>query len=144
MTGCCANACPLVALAAGCVVIASFVATGGGASNTTTPAVPVTPSVLALIVVVPADIAVTVAVVSLIAATAGFELAHLIGKPLTVLPDESMTVTVACVFCPTRNCDDTRLTSNTLTFSGLLVIASEWHATTARTIRNRTTRQRDA
>jgi hypothetical protein len=124
-------------------VIASFVATGGGASTTTTPTDPVTPSVLALIVVLPADTPVTIAVVSLIDATLGFELAHLIGTPLTVAPVESIAVTVACVRCPTRNCEDTKLTSNTRTFSGLVVIASEWQANTTRTIRNLTTRQRD-
>jgi hypothetical protein len=108
------------------------------------PTDPVTPSVLALIVVLPAVNAVTIADVSLIDATAGFELAHLIGKPFSVAPEESMTVTVACVRCPTRNCDDVRVTSRTLTFSGLVVMASGWHAITARTIRDLITRQRDA
>jgi hypothetical protein len=99
--------------------------------------------VLALIVVLPADSAVTIAVVSLIDATLVFELAHLIGTPRTVAPVESIGVAVACVRCPTRNCEDARLTSNTRMFRGLVVIASEWQANTTRTIRNLTTPQRD-
>src|SRR5439155_377046 len=86
---------------AGTIVVAGETATEAtGASVTVTVALPVLPSLVAVIVADPAVPPVTRPLV-LTVATLGLLLVHVTGRPVSALPAESFGVAVSCAVCPT-------------------------------------------
>src|SRR6266498_3982129 len=75
-------------------------ATGTGAAATVTAALPLCPSLVAVIVADPATFPVTSPLV-LTVATAVLLLAQLTVRPVSVLPLASFGVAVSCTVCPT-------------------------------------------
>lgn len=90
---------PLVPVDDGCVVIESFVAEAG-AAMTFTPAEPDVPPACAVIVAVPTAMPRTEPVELTVAIDVLLDV-HVIGSPVTVLPDQLRIVAAACVVPPT-------------------------------------------
>src|SRR3989454_1194256 len=97
--------CPAATLAGAGVTVTEAT----GATVTVTVAVPLFPSLVAVIVAEPAALAVTKPA-ALTVATAGLLVAHAIVRPVSTLPAESLVVTDSCVVWPTKTLAEAGLT----------------------------------
>src|SRR6266550_2337398 len=109
---------------AGSIAVAGLTTTDAtGISVTVAPAVPVFPSLVAVIVVVPARTPLTSPLLLTVATTA-LLLVHVTGRPVNVLPVESFSVAVSCTVCPTRMLAGAGETSTDATGTLVTVIAA--------------------
>jgi len=123
IAGCCGKGTPPCAVADGCVTIPSCVAAG---AVTVTVALPVLPSLVATIGVLPAATAVT-SPLELTVATVVAPLLHATERPVSTLPEASVAVEVAWVVVPAATVADARdtVTVATGTAAAITVTVAE-------------------
>ena len=117
---------PMLRLAVPGATATDATGTGGGGATevTTTCAVPIFPSIVALIVVVPAPIAET-RPAALTVATAALAVLQVTGRPLRVFPFASVATAASEADCPTFNAAEDGATDTAATGITVTVIADD-------------------